>query len=98
MPIDQMWSKNLDFNQLASGTNAQPFKTVKDYNDWLKRVDGYLLWLATAQEQMKSGITSGYVLPKSLIKKVIPQFETLAEGKVDICQQDAILTVLMLHL
>jgi uncharacterized protein (DUF885 family) len=83
MPIDQMWSKNLDFNQLASGTNAQPFKTVKDYNDWLKRVDGYLLWLATAQEQMKSGITSGYVLPKSLIKKVIPQFETLAEGKVE---------------
>ena len=34
MPIDQMWSKNLDFNQLASTSNAQPFKTVQDYKDY----------------------------------------------------------------
>jgi uncharacterized protein (DUF885 family) len=81
MPIDQMWSKNLDFNQLAGGTNAQPFNTVKDYQNWLKRVDGYLVWLNVSQEKMKEGLKSGYVLPKSLIVKVIPQFENLAKGK-----------------
>lgn len=82
MPIDQMWSNNLVFNQLASGSTAQPFKTVKDYNDWLKRVDGYLVWLASAKENMKQGMKSGYVLPKSLIKKVIPQFEELSSTDV----------------
>ncbi|OMP30797.1 DUF885 family protein [Mangrovimonas sp. DI 80] len=80
MPIDQMWSLNLDFNQLASGSTAQPFKTVEDYENWLKRVDGYLTWLATAKSKMQLGMTEGYVLPKSLIVKVIPQFESLANG------------------
>lgn len=83
MPIDQMWSKNLDFNQFAGGTNAQPFKTVEDYENWLTRVDAYLVWLHAAKEQMKKGMQSGYVLPSSLIVKVIPQFEGLANGTVE---------------
>src|SRR5690606_21755011 len=83
MHIDQMWSNNLDFNQYASGTTAQPFKTVEDYNNWLKRVDEYLIWLNSAKENMQKGMSSGYVLPKSLIVKVIPQFESLATGAVE---------------
>lgn len=83
MPVDQMWSRNLDFNQLASASNAQPFKTVKDYKDWMMRVDNYLVWLNSAIENMKMGVAEGYVLPKPLIKKVIPQFETLASGSVE---------------
>ncbi|WP_053977782.1 DUF885 domain-containing protein [Mangrovimonas xylaniphaga] len=83
MPIDQMWSLNLDFNQLASGSTAQPFKTIEDYENWLKRVDGYLTWLATAKSNMQQGMTAGYVLPKALIVKVIPQFESLANGPAE---------------
>lgn len=83
MPIDQMWSKNLDFNQLASASNAQPFKTVQDYKDWMMRVDNYLIWLNSSIESMKVGVSEGYVLPTPLIKKVIPQFETLATGPVE---------------
>ncbi|MEC3907816.1 DUF885 domain-containing protein [Tamlana sp. 2201CG12-4] len=81
MPIDQMWSKNLDFNQYAGGTNAQPFKTVQDYKNWLKRVDDYLVWLESAKKNMTQGVEEGYVLPASLIVKVIPQFEGLSKGK-----------------
>lgn len=83
MPIDQMWSKNLDFNQLASGSTSQPFKTVEDYNNWLMRIDNYLVWLDSAKANMEKGIETGYVLPKSLIAKVIPQFEVLASGDVE---------------
>ncbi len=83
MPIDQMWSKNLDFNQLAGGTNAQPFKTVEDYKNWLTRVNAYLVWMNAAIENMKKGMESDYVLPKSLIVKVTPQFETLAQGTIE---------------
>lgn len=82
MPIDQMWSLNLDFNQLAGGTNAQPFNTVEDYKNWLKRVDGYLVWLESTEDNMRKGMEIGYVLPKSLILKVIPQFEILAKDGV----------------
>ena len=81
-PIDQMWTVNLQMGQYANGGSAQPFKTVKDYQNWLQRVDEYLVWLATAKEKMKEGMATGYVLPKSLIVKVIPQFEDTSNGDV----------------
>lgn len=77
MPINQMWTINLTMGQLASGSSAQPFKTVEDYDNWLSRLDKYNTWLQSAKERMQQGIKEGYVLPKSLIKKVIPQFESL---------------------
>ncbi|MDO6597593.1 DUF885 domain-containing protein [Oceanihabitans sp. 2_MG-2023] len=83
MPIDQMWSLNLSFGQLASGSSAQPFETVQDYNHWLKRVDGYLEWLASAESNMKEGMKTGFVLPKSLIIKIIPQMAAMAEEDVE---------------
>jgi len=82
-PIDQMWSINLVFGQLASGASAQPFKTVTDYENWLKRLDGYLEWLATTKTKMTEGIDKQYVLPKSLITKVLPQLAALTEKDLD---------------
>ncbi len=79
-PIDQMWSPHLMVGQLASGASAQPFKTVEDYNNWLKRLDGYVDWLHSAEAKMKEGIELGHVLPKSLIVKVLPQLES---GTID---------------
>ena len=82
-PINQMWTMNLMFGQLASGSGAQPFENVDDYNNWLKRVDSYIGWLNSAEERMKEGIVVGHVLPKSLIKKVVPQLSSLADGSVE---------------
>ncbi|WP_299157212.1 DUF885 family protein [uncultured Tenacibaculum sp.] len=78
MPINQMWTVNLTMGTLGSGSGAQPFKTVKDYQNWLSRLNQYNTWLNSAEERMKQGIKEGYVLPASLIKKVIPQFKILA--------------------
>jgi uncharacterized protein (DUF885 family) len=78
MPINQMWTINLTMGQFASGSSAQPFKTAKDYENWLSRLDKYNVWLHSAEKRMKQGIKEGYVLPASLIQKIIPQFEILA--------------------
>ncbi|MGG6231893.1 DUF885 domain-containing protein [Tenacibaculum sp. SDUM215027] len=89
IPINQMWTINLTIGQLASGSSAQPFKTVEDYDNWLSRLDKYNTWLQSAKKRMQQGIKEGYVLPKSLIKKVIPQFggltivKTSPEGITD---------------
>ena len=82
-PIDQMWSVNLIIGQLASGASAQPFKTVEDYNNWLERLDGYLEWMASAESKMMEGIESGYVFPRSIIVKVIPQLGALTVEDLD---------------
>ena len=82
-PIDQMWSMNLMMGQLAGGTSAQPFKTVKDYDNWLSRLDDYSEWLASAKLKMEEGVKAENVLPKSLIKKVLPQLASVAEPALD---------------
>ena len=82
MPIDQMWSVNLFMGQLASGESSQPFETVEDYENWLKRVDGFLKWMESAEENMREGLEQGYVLPRALIVKVIPQLAAMT-GNVE---------------
>ena len=80
LPIDQFNSGNLYIAQLASGSSVQPFLTVQDYENWIKRLEDYNAWLDTALVNMKEGITLGYVHPKSIVLKIIPQFEAMAKG------------------
>lgn len=80
MPLNQIFSTHLMIGQMASGGSLQPFKTVKDYENWLKRVDGFVVWCDTAVVNMRKGIKEGYVLPKSLIKKMIPQLADMDHG------------------
>ncbi|MFT4567857.1 MAG: hypothetical protein ACI9FN_002825 [Saprospiraceae bacterium] len=83
MPIDQMWTPQLTIGQLASGSSAQPFETIEDYNNWIQRVDRYLEWMTSAESNIRKGIEEGFVLPKPLIEKVIPQLEALDHGPVE---------------
>ena len=83
MPLDQMWSFHLSFGQLASGQGAQPFATPQDYRNWLVRVEGYLAWMQSAEDNMREGIEKGWVLPTSLIKKVIPQLAQMVTETVE---------------
>jgi uncharacterized protein (DUF885 family) len=82
MPISQIQSMPLQVAQLAAGTGNQPFKTVKDYNNWLKRLDGFVVWCDTAIANMKKGMANGYVIPKALAVKVVPQLASFDHGPV----------------
>lgn len=73
MPINQFWSFTLEFPQLGSGTGNQPFKTVQDYDNFLKRMQTFPAWVDTAIANMRKGMATGFVLPKVLALKMIPQ-------------------------
>lgn len=77
LPFNQFGGLPLTMGQLGSGDGNQPFKTVKDYDDWLKRVKGYSSWTDSAIVYFKKGITSGIVLPKILVEKIIPQITAM---------------------
>ncbi|AIY13410.1 DUF885 domain-containing protein [Cellulophaga baltica] len=83
LPINQMWTMQLMMGQLASGASSQPFKTVADYDNWLKRLDAYTTWLASAKTRMEEGMKTGHVLPKSLVLKVTPQLKDMTERDLD---------------
>lgn len=77
MPFNQFYALPLTMGQLGSGVGAQPFKTVKDYNNWLKRVSAFAVWADTAINNFNKGIKAGVVLPKALVTKMVPELEDL---------------------
>lgn len=83
LPINQFQSLHLVIGQWAGGTSAQPFKTIRDYENWLKRLDAFTGWCSTAIARMREGTKRGFVLPKPLIEKIIPQMADLAKGPVE---------------
>ncbi|POY38938.1 DUF885 domain-containing protein [Solitalea longa] len=78
LPINQFWSLPLTFPQLGSGSGNQPFATVKDYDNFLSRINGFTVWADTAVANMRTGIAKGYILPKALVVKIIPQMTAIA--------------------
>jgi len=81
LPVNQMRSTATLAVQLGSGTGAQPFKTVKDYDDWLKRAGRLPVVLDTEIANMREGIAAGVVMPRALMEKVVPQFDALVKDK-----------------
>nr|WP_068886732.1 DUF885 domain-containing protein [Pedobacter panaciterrae] len=77
LPFNQMFALPLTMGQLGSGTGAQPFKTIKNYEDWLKRVTAFSVWADTAIANFKKGAAAGIVLPKALVIKMIPQMQSM---------------------
>lgn len=77
IPTDQMWGQHLSLGQFASATSIQPFKTVGDYNNWLKRIDAMDIWIDSAIVYFRKGLAEGITLPRPLVQKMIPQFEAM---------------------
>jgi uncharacterized protein (DUF885 family) len=73
LPLDQFFSTPNAFVQMGSGSGLHPFKRVKDYDDWLKRIDGFVAWTDQAIANMREGAQKGYVQPRILMEKTLPQ-------------------------
>ena len=80
MPMNQFVSTPLEMAQLGSGSAAQPFNTIKDYENWAKRMMAFMDWTDTTIANFNKGIQAGIVLPKVLAVKMVTQMEALAEN------------------
>jgi uncharacterized protein (DUF885 family) len=81
-PINQFSDATLSFAQLASGQSLHPFKTVKNYEDFLGRIRGFQIWVNTAVANMRKGMAAGVVLPRILVEKKLPQLSALLPSDV----------------
>ncbi|MFL5785328.1 MAG: DUF885 domain-containing protein [Bacteriovoracaceae bacterium] len=77
IPFQQFWGLPLTMAQIGSGEQFQPFKTVQDYENWMKRVDGLTVWTDSAIDNFREGMRQGVVLPKVLVKKILPQMKDI---------------------
>lgn len=76
-PFNQFTALPLVMGQLGSGDAFQPFNSVKDHKDWLKRAKAFGPWADSAIVYFRKGITANFVLPRALVVKMIPQLEAL---------------------
>ncbi len=83
MPINQFRNPANFFVQMGSGSSVQPFNTVQDYDNFLGRMDGFVVMLEQARTNMREGIEKGYVQPRILMEKVIPQLESQVVENVE---------------
>ena len=79
IPFNQFEGIPLFLGQMGSGGGIQPFTTTRDYKNWIKRAAGFQAWTDSAIVYFRKGLQNGYILPRCLVEKMIPEMLTLAE-------------------
>lgn len=82
LPVRQLGSLPIEFPLLGSGSGSHPFKTVADYENFLKRIDGFETWVETAIDNMREGIKHGIVQPRVVMERTLPQLEAMLVSNV----------------
>jgi uncharacterized protein (DUF885 family) len=73
MPLNQFFNFTAGFAQLGSGAGVHPFRTVRDYDDFLSRITGFTQAIDTAISNMQRGLATGIVQPRILMERTLPQ-------------------------
>jgi uncharacterized protein (DUF885 family) len=76
-PVRQLNSMAVDFPVLGSGNGLHPFKSISDYDNFLKRIEQFALWVEIAIANMRKGVELGVVQPKVVIERTLPQFDAM---------------------
>jgi uncharacterized protein (DUF885 family) len=82
-PIDHFFGLQTAVPDMSSGDGVAPFKTVEDYDNNLKRLDGYVIYLDRAIGRMKHGLTTGVTNPKLVMANVVKQLDALIDEGVE---------------
>lgn len=77
-PISQIGGLPSFLAQMGTGQSIQPFKTVKDYDDWLARLAKAAPQFDGLIANMRDGMKAGVTQPKAVMDKVLPQLTSLA--------------------
>jgi len=74
MPVSQQGGLHISFPQIVS---YHPFQTVKDYEDYIKRLDAFPDQIEQVIANMEKGMASDLVRSRVVVEEMVPQIETL---------------------
>ncbi len=77
MPFNQFEGVPIFLGQMGSGSGIQPFNTVKDYENWIIRAGKFQAWTDSAIVYFRRGLQNGYILPRCLVEKMIPEMQDM---------------------
>ncbi|HEV8283452.1 MAG TPA: DUF885 domain-containing protein [Chitinophagaceae bacterium] len=77
IPFTQFGGVPIWMGQSGSGDGSQPFKTITDYDNWLKRATAFSVWTDSAIIYFRKGIAANVTLPQPLVKKMIDEMDAM---------------------
>lgn len=83
LPVSQYYNLGSIMAILGSGSGAQPFNTVADYDSWSKRSLGIAPLFDQAVANMREGMKAGVVQPRDLMEKVLPQLDAVIKPSAE---------------
>src|SRR5581483_361477 len=76
MPENQMYGPHLNY---ASMQHTMPFKTVRDYENYIARLHKLPHLFEQITEDMRLGIRDQFVQPRYLLEKIVEQAQGIGE-------------------
>ena len=83
MPLTHFYGLHLDYADLSSGQGAAPFKTVKDYDDALKRHAQYPHLVDEVIARFRAGAAAGIVEPKLVVTNILDELNLQLAGGIE---------------
>jgi uncharacterized protein (DUF885 family) len=72
LPFDATANLAARFAALGSGQDVQPFRTARDYDNFLARMDGFAAWVDLAIAGLREGVAKGVVYPRPVVERTLP--------------------------
>ncbi|HEX3397338.1 MAG TPA: DUF885 domain-containing protein [Steroidobacteraceae bacterium] len=77
LPINPFGGMTQELAAQAAEMEQHPGATASQYENWLKRIDDYVLWTQQAVVNMRDGVRRGYTSPRAVIERMLPILERL---------------------
>ena len=79
LPVNPFAGMPLQLARLAADSREHPLQSVKDYENWLLRIDDYVGWTRQAIANMREGMRRGYTSPRVLMERMLPLLQGFGE-------------------
>jgi uncharacterized protein (DUF885 family) len=79
LPVNPFGGMQQQLARMAADSRKYPLESVKDYENWLLRIDDYVAWTQQAIANMREGMRRGYTSPRVLMQRMLPQLQGLGE-------------------
>jgi uncharacterized protein (DUF885 family) len=77
LPINPFGGMTQELAAQAAELEQHPGASASQYENWLKRIDDYVLWTQQATLNMRDGMRRGYTSPRAAIERMLPVLERL---------------------
>jgi uncharacterized protein (DUF885 family) len=77
LPVQPFSNPASWFAVAGSGQGIHPFRTARDYDNFLSRMDGFAAWADRSIGNMQAGVAKGVVQPRVVVERTLPQLAAL---------------------